>query len=317
MTQKLNLTTILILGLLPFLSAQESIIINDWSDLHIQIPGLDEGLIPPVGFQLNTQLNGFQNPEDPFSMIMVVEMPAPFTSVTSGFNSTTLAERNMNLISVDSCLVGKRSSILVKLDQPASGYVFSKYILIYGDENQTTMINGVYLQDSIKLGEEILTSIKTIAFSDDVIDARSSLPYTLTESSGNLVEATVMGNSLLLNRDGLLPTAHRDSFNVIVDYAFANVEINNLEEFSKNRVLQYSQGLEIDTDFPGEVSQLSGWPSYGLFLKNPNNKEEVVYQLIASKKDGGYLIVLASWQNDCVLCLDDLVAMLSTLEPKE
>ena len=82
-------------------------------------------------------------------------------------------------------------------------------------------------------------------------------------------------------------------------------------------MLQYPQGLEIDSDFPGEVSQLSEWPSYGLFLKNPKNTEEVVYQLIASKKDGGYLIVLASWQNDCVLCLDDLVAMLSTLEPKE
>lgn len=46
-------------------------------------------MIPPISFKPSSNFKGFQDPEDPTSMIMTMEIPGPFAEATKGFNSET------------------------------------------------------------------------------------------------------------------------------------------------------------------------------------------------------------------------------------
>jgi len=112
-------------------------------------------MIPPASFETSSNLKGFQNPIDQTSMIIAMEIPGPYMEVTKGFNSEMLKTRGMDLITKKQIKVAEHNGLLIELEQPANGMMFSKQILIYGNEKSSTLINGVCLKDSLQLAEKI------------------------------------------------------------------------------------------------------------------------------------------------------------------
>ena len=103
----------------------------------------------------STNFKGFSNPVDQTAMIMVTEIPGPYTEVNKGFNTDILKTKGMELKTKKRIKVAAYNGLLIELEQAANGSVFTKHILIYGDEKSTTLVNGAYLKDTFLLGELI------------------------------------------------------------------------------------------------------------------------------------------------------------------
>jgi len=93
---------------------------------HVRVNGTNIFIIPPATFEFTDNYKGFQNLDDPFSMIMVMEIPGPYSETTLGFNQEMLEAQGMELISLTEDKVSEFDGMLIELDQDAGGVIFSK-----------------------------------------------------------------------------------------------------------------------------------------------------------------------------------------------
>jgi len=208
--------TILLLWISLIGFAQE--LPTEKTDNHLLIEGTNIFMIPPDSFASSNNFKGFQNPNDQTSMIMILEIPGPYLEVSKGFNAEMLKTRGMELKTKKEIKVANFDGLLIELDQAANGMVFSKQILIYGDEKSSMLINGVYLKDSLALGEKIKKSVlSTIVDAQLKSNPREALDYSLDENVGALQFKSVIGNGMLFNRDLKTPTESIDKASLITD----------------------------------------------------------------------------------------------------
>jgi len=315
MIKKISITTIF-LSISIFGFGQELPKVK--TEKHQQISGTNIFMIPPDSFEFSNNFKGFQNPIDQTSMIMTMDIPGPYSEVSKGFNSEMLKSRGMELKTKRDIQVAEFNGLLIELDQPANDMVFSKQILIYGNEKSTTIINGVYLKDSLQLGEKIKQSIlTTIVDSDLKNNPRESLNYSLDENAGSLKFMAVIGNGMLFNRDLKTPTESVDKATLLTDKSFAKVEIENEKLFCISRLKNYpddysvipSQGInEIDID------NLKG---FELFAKNNDKVNEEMYQVILFDENGGYYLFVGTYVTGSENAIYDIKEIIKTFKRKK
>lgn len=308
-----------ILSILTVLIVQISIgqNLNDFTkptEKHVLVKGTAIFLIPPGGFELSDNFKGFQNPEDPTSMIVIVEIPGPFSEVSKGFTPERMAPRSMKLNEKKEVLVNGMEGCLIDLEQEANGLVFSKSILVYGNEQSSTMINGVYLKDSIDLGVAIKESIHSIVLDTSLeINPRKELDYDLDENAGHLKFINVMGNAMLFNRDGKTPTASDDKASLISDKSFAKAEIVDKKSFCISRIKKYQEDYQIITDKGINEIELDSLKGFELYAKNA---DEEVYQVIVFGNDGGYFILFGTYVPGSDNAIADIKNVVKTFKRK-
>jgi hypothetical protein len=117
-------------------------------------------------------------------------------------------------------------AILVTGTQSANGGDFTKYILIFGTEKESVILNGVFPKSYTRAGEEIKKSILTAYYNpNQTISAFDILNYTLNVDSTKLKFAKFFSNSLLYTIDGQLPTLSEDKTNLIVSRSVYNLQL--------------------------------------------------------------------------------------------
>ena len=302
--------------LIPFLSAQQLNDLDSPSNDHLQIKGTQVFLIPPEGFSPSENFKGFQNPEDPTSMIMLVEIPGPFGEIAKGFTQDQLAASGMTLHKKEPIQLNAFEGLWINLDQEANGMIFSKHILIYGDSSATTLLNGVFVSDSIDLGEAIRQSLLTtvVDLATDA-DPRGTLDYSLDETGTGFQFLNVMGNAMLFNRDGLIPTESEDQAMVVVDKSFAQMEFDpeEQENFCINRLSQYPEPFEYVREKGIEPVELDGLTGYGLYALSANEEEEA-YQVILFQEEGGYFVFFGSYSAEAEQAKADIQKLIQSFK---
>lgn len=285
---------------------------------HQQMSGTEIFMIPPKSFKPSTDFKGFQNPEDPTSMIMVIEIPGPFSETTSGFNSETLKAAGMELKTKNKIKVAEFDGLLIELDQPANGMVFSKHILVYGNEKSTVLINGIYLKDSVKLGDEIRRSIlSTVVDSSLKIDPRESLDYTLDENAGSLKFIAVIGNGMLFNRDLKTPTQSADKATLMTDKSFAKVEIENKKLFCISRLKKYPDDFSVIPSKGINQIEIDDLTGFELFAKNNDKENEEMYQVILFDETGNYYLFVGTYLTGSENAISDIRNIIMTFKRKK
>jgi hypothetical protein len=283
---------------------------------HQMISGTNLFLIPPPGFEQTAQFKGFQNPADPTSMIMVMEIPGPFSEVSQGFSEDMLRSRGMNLTAKSDIQIAGFSGLLVELNQTANGMEFAKHILVFGDESSTLMVNGVFLKDSIILGQDIGRSIQSIYVDHQIIaDPREALGYTVDEAVGGLQFHSVMGNGMLFNRDLKTPTESEDEATLIIVQSFANVEVGNQELFFLDRFDQLEGGfhlLEGEEISRVKIDQLAGYQ-----LRACNDDGEELYLVMLFDEQIGYYLLMGTYLKGTKKARTDLEAIVRTFRRKK
>lgn len=289
------------------------------TDKHIQVKGTQVFIIPPMDFAPSPTFKGFQDPSDPTSMIMVVDVPGPFAGVTQGFTAEMMEPRGMKLIDKQEISVGDFEGYLINIEQAANGLTFSKLILVYGNEQNTTLINGVFLKDSVEKGTAISESIKTTFVNSSLeVDPRKELSYEVDETVGNLQLFRVMGNSIIFNRDGKAPTESKDKAVLIVDKSFLKQDIPNPKAFCLKRMGQYPSAYKLVGNSDLEEVSLDGLMGYALTAKNLDKEGEEMYQIIIfDTQDRLYYLFVANYLAESKEAKKDLKAVIETFTRKK
>ena len=315
MIKRIRITTLLLsISLAGF--GQE--LPKEKSENHIQIKGTNIFMVPPTSFESSSNFKGFQNPNDQTSMIMAMEIPGPYSEVSKGFNSVMMQKQGMELKTKKEIKVAEFDGLLLELDQTANGMVFSKQIIIYGNEKSSTLINGVYLKDSLQLGEKIKESILT-TFVDSKTESnpREVLNYSLNENAGSLKFKAVMGNGMLLNRDLKTPTESADKATLLTDKSFAKVEINNEKLFCISRLKKYPDDYSVIPSKGINEIEIDNLKGFELFAKNNDKENEEMYQVILFDENGGYYLFIGTYVTGSEKAISDIKNVIQTFERKK
>ena len=285
---------------------------------HQQISGTNIFMVPPDSFEPSNTFKGFQNPADQTSMIMTMEIPGPYSEVTKGFNSEMLNTKGMELKTKREITIAEFNGLIIELDQPANGMIFSKHILIFGNEKSTTLINGVYLQDSLQLGEKIKQSIlSTIIDSNLKINPRDALNYKLDENTGSLKFKSVIGNGMLFNRDLKTPTESADKATLLTDKSFAKVEIENKKMFCISRLKKYPDDYSVIPNKGINEIEIDNLKGFELFAKNNDKENEEMYQVILFDDNAGYYLFVGTYLIGSEEAISDIKNIIKTFKRKK
>lgn len=288
------------------------------SENHVQIDGTNIFMIPPDSFEPSDNFKGFQNPDDQTSMIMILEIPGPYSEISKGFSSEMLETRGMELKSKKEINIAEYDGILMELEQSEYGMVFSKQILIYGNERSSTLINGVYLKDSLQSGERIKESIlSTFVDSETESNPREDLNYSVNESVGSLKFHSVIGNGMLFNRDLKIPTESIDRATLFTDKSFQKLEIEDKELFCISRLEKYPDDFSVIQSKGVNEIEIDGLKGFELFAQNNDNEEEEMYQVILFDEDGGYYIFVGIYKLDSEKAITDIKNVIQTFKIKK
>jgi hypothetical protein len=288
------------------------------SENHIQINGTNIFMIPPNLFESSSNFKGFQNPDDPTSMIMAMEIPGPYSEVTKGFNSEMMKTQGMELKNKTEIQVAEFKGLLIELDQSANGMTFSKQILVYGSEKSSMLINGVFLKDSLKLGEKIKQSIlSTFVDSEIKSDPRAALNYSLDENGGDLKFNSVIGNGMLFNRDLKTPTESEDKASLITDKSFAKMEIENKKLFCISRLKKYPDDYSIIPSKGINEIEIDNLKGFELFAQNNDKAEEEMYQAILFDENGDYYLFVGTYTPESEKAISDIKKTVWTFSRKK
>jgi hypothetical protein len=313
MTNKIILT----LSLLSVaLSVPAQTLPKEKTEKHKPVNGTNIFMVPPILFDVSNNFKGFQNAADPTSMIMVLEIPGPFSEVSKGFNAEMLNARGMEFKTKKEIMVGKFNGLLIELDQPANGIIFSKHILLYGNEKSSTLINGVYLRDSLRLGQKIKESILT-TFVDVTVktNPRQALNYSLNENIGGLKLIAVTGNGMLFNRDLKMPTESSDKATLVTDKSFLRIAIQDKKLFCISRLNKYPGDYSVLVNKGINEVTIDSLKGFELYAKN-NEEDEEMYQVILFDKNGDYYIFTGTYESGNQLAISDLRNVIQTFARK-
>jgi hypothetical protein len=105
---------------------------------YTTVRGSKISLIKPDGFTDSGTFPGFQQ-EDSGASIVVTEIPGPYSKVTSGFNTATLKTRGITLVSKENIQIDRYQGLLLQVNQSLDARLFSKWITVFGDEQETVI----------------------------------------------------------------------------------------------------------------------------------------------------------------------------------
>ncbi|MBK9105121.1 MAG: hypothetical protein IPL92_11285 [Saprospiraceae bacterium] len=267
---------------------------NTKTDKHQHVEGSNFFLIPPPGFVEASNFQGFQQ-ESSGASIMVLDMPGPFAESTKGFTEEGLKSQGVKLIKKEEVNVNGYQGLFVTAEQLAYGVNYAKYILVFGDEQNTFMVNGAYPKNVPGLKEDMLEAIYSIVYEPDmVVDQLNSVPFVLVTEGTKLKLAKNMGGSLLYTVDGKIPTASADKTSFVAGLSISNVQTPDRKFTSIARIKQlpYSS-LVIDEDqiTEIEIDGISGYEIHGEGVHKSSGAKELVYQAMLFDSNGYYIMV--------------------------
>jgi len=267
---------------------------NIKTDKHQHVEGSNLFLIPPPGFAEATNFQGFLQ-ESSGASIMVIEIPGPFSESTKGFTEEGLKSQGVVLNKREEVKVNGYQGLFITAEQLAYGVNYSKYILVFGDEQNSFMVNGAYPKKVQELKSDMLEAIYSVVYeSDMVVDPLSSVPFSLVTDNTKLKFATNMGGSLLYTVDGKVPTASEDKTSFIAGLSISNVQSpdRKLTAMTRIKQLPYSNLVIDEADIAEiEVDGISGYEIHGEGVAKSSGEKELVYQVMLFDSNGYYIMV--------------------------
>lgn len=258
------------------------------------VPGSRVSMEMPEGFEKAGNFSGFQNPQKRAS-IMVTEMPGPYAQITAGFDNEHLSTRGMSLCSKSPHKVGSFDGVLVELTQTAGEAHFHKWILAFGDQNNTTLVTAAFPEE---LKQELSGKMKDAVLSTS-FDAnraaplnQSDLNYTVSPVPGMKLAARVQ-NMLLFNPSGGLPKqkVEKPEPLFVAAQALNDLNIDDRALFCRRRLRQ-TKGLntfEISSEKDVEIAGLSGREILASAIDEKGEKTFILQTMLFGK--GSYFIM--------------------------
>ncbi len=264
---------------------------NKLTEEHQNIKGTKISLIPSKGFTDGINFLGLQQTESG-SSIMILDIPGPYSETSSGINKENLLNKGIEVSKIENLTINGLPAIFVTGTQNVYGNVYTKFILVFGTDDETTMINGVCPESLKKVSDEVKKSMLTVFYeADKKINPFDALDYTLDVSETKLNFGKSMSNSLVFSVDGQVPTASKDKTNLIAAKSFFQITTEDKKLFCINRLKQTPIEIE-KIEYTNEIT-IDGVSGYEIFAKGKSKKSietENIYQVILFSDNLYYIL---------------------------
>ncbi|RYY14055.1 MAG: hypothetical protein EOO04_30860 [Chitinophagaceae bacterium] len=266
-------------------------IVSELTAQHQQFAGLNVSLVPPAGFTRAVNFTGFQQ-EESASSIVIMSLPAPFMELSEGFTKENLKGRDMELLARQELLINEMPGVLLTATQEAHGRIYKKYMLVFGIETGTVLINASFPQELEATGSNILASLLTAYYDRgkknnplEIVDFSIIVPAEWKLSD-------LMAESLVYTRDGKLPPATADKTTFIANKSFPGEKIIGKRQFAIDRLK--STPFEIISQEPPKAIKIAGLEGYEIEAIGTSDRpgeKETIYMAILFMENAYYVFL--------------------------
>jgi hypothetical protein len=230
---------------------------------------------------------------------MILDIPGPFSEISKGLTKAGFLSQGVEVKEIDNLTINNLPAILATGEQNAAGNTYTKFVLCFGTDKETIMINAVSPKDLKEIAKEIKASILTSFYeADKKINPLDVVDFEIDVSESKLIFAKSMSNTLIFTTDGLLPTKATDKTSLTVGKSFSKTGIEDRKLYSLNRLKQLPIEI-IKIEAHNEIS-IDGIPGYEIIAsgkdKKTNEPKKVYLALLFS--DSLYYILLGSTNQD-------------------
>ena len=265
---------------------------NKLTNEHLNVSGTKVSLIPPKGFIKASNFLGLQQIESG-SSIMILDVPGPFTETSKGLTKEGFLSKGIETKEIQNITLNNLPAILVTGEQNAYGNAYVKYVLAFGTEKETILINGACPKNLEQIGALIKTSILSAFYdADKKINPFETVDFELDVSGSTLRFAKNMSNSLIFTIDGEFPTKSIDKITLIATKSFTEIDIKDKKLFALNRLKQMPIDLEkVETTLEITIDGVSGYEVMASAKDKKTGDPEKIYQVILFSDKLYYLLV--------------------------
>jgi len=143
---------------------------------------------------------------------MLIAIPGPFSEVTKGFDKLNLAKRSMELRSKKTVKLNSQSGLLLHVAQRAHGRLFLKWLVVFGDGNETKMVTATFpASNEESLSKPLRKVVLSVVVSNSYGET-SPLPFSIRAVDGLLLvkKIAAMGKIAMFTKTGKIPNASPD-----------------------------------------------------------------------------------------------------------
>ena len=264
---------------------------------HIPVAGTKVSLIPPKGFEKAANFAGFQQTQSG-SSIMVMSIPGQFEKLSAGLTKEAFLTQGVEISEIETLKLNDMPAAFLTGTQNAHGNVYTKFILCFGKNDESVMINGAFPQNLQEVVKGIKQAILGAYFdADRKVDPFEAIDYEISTTGSKLIFAKNVANSLIYTMDGKVPTELADRTSYILTKSFSKMEIEDKKLYCLNRAKQLYPEIRIDSVGQLSVDGIAGYELLGTANNKKFDQEEKVYMAILFS-DNLYYIMIGSSNND-------------------
>ncbi|TAE68975.1 MAG: hypothetical protein EAZ85_13685 [Bacteroidetes bacterium] len=258
---------------------------------------------------------GFQQ-DSTNSSIMIVDMPAPFSEISKAITKENLLTKGIILKKIENLVINNLPAILVTGEQNAYGNTYTKYNLMFGTEKETTVINGITLNDFEEVAKEIKKSMLSLVYeAEKKVNIFEIVDFEIDVSETKLIFSKNVANSLVFTIDGNIPTTSKNKTTLIVSKSFSSLDIEDKKKFSLNRLKQIVDNSKLEQINAITIDDISGYEMIAIG-KDKQTKEVEKNYLVLLFVDDLYYILMGSTNQDFEQNINNLRKSIKTFKRK-
>lgn len=299
------ISAVIIVGLIfvsntsvPIFAQQKSktgkVFTNKITKDFVTIPGTKISMFPPKGFDVAKDFKGFRNSETG-SSIMITTIPGNVKTNLLGFTKQALLNSGIFLIATDNFIINGFTAVLIKAKQVAYQSSYLKWMLIIGNEKETYLINGAYLEKLEKTESKIIfNSIMSTVFQPEkLVSAANGFPFELNIKNTKLKASKLITSAAIFTTDGLVPTKAKDKTALTASAMLLPVKVNDYKKYCINSIKQYSSIIEVPEKniMAVTIDNITGYEIFANGINKLHGKTEMIYQIILFDGEMSYSIV--------------------------
>lgn len=287
-------------------------------DSLFEVPGTHCSMLPPKGFDKAETFSGFQQPNTG-SSIMITELPTNYMVIVNSFTADALAKAGLVLMKSDTISFNGMTAYTYFIKQKANEVTFNKQVFIFGNEQQTVMVNGMYPEKETALGEIILSSMKSVQYNATAAEnGREAVKFALDPTGTSMIYSGYVSGALMYSQDGKMPTQSPDEAVFTVASSFSSASIEDTKAYTQTRLksLPYGEETVIKSITPVTIYGINGYEIVA-DGKDKENESQLIYLVMLYPDNANYYIMLGMTNKNFDTYLADFRKMAQSFTIKQ
>ena len=257
---------------------------------YISILGTKCSILAPKDFLPSTSFSGLQNVEKGAS-IMINELPSSYFFMSENFTAENLKSKGMTLISKESVDFNNSKATYIKVSQNANGMKYIKQLLMFGDENKTVLVNGIYPEKFKSIENEIKTSIFSTKYNENQNEnSLEAVDFEIDVTNTDFKFTKYLSGTIIYTIEGNLPT---EKPIIMVGNSISKVNPKDQKQYSIDRLKKLPNGesMTIESINPITIDNIDGYEIIANG-KNSKDEDEKIYQVMLYNEISDYYIII-------------------------